>query len=86
MSDSFDLLLDNLAGGIPRSLDYLSKEQAYEELKRISGEDWGYDIEAWRKRKSRIMRRFRTGTPIRDAESAREREVQMRQRKRKRST
>ena len=29
--------------------EYLSKEQAYEKLKKLTGQDFGYDAEKWRK-------------------------------------
>ena len=29
--------------------EYLSKEQAYEKLKELTGQDFGYDVEKWRK-------------------------------------
>lgn len=29
--------------------EYLSLEQAYEKLKELTGQDFGYDVEKWRK-------------------------------------
>ena len=44
----FEKLLLNLKGAMPESLpDYLPKAQAYERLKNLSGEDFGYDIHRW---------------------------------------
>jgi hypothetical protein len=44
----FEKLLLNLKGDMPESLpDYLPKDQAYEGLKKLSGEDYGYDIARW---------------------------------------
>jgi hypothetical protein len=45
----YELLLQGLAGDAPpRSLGYMSPEAAYEELKRRTGQDFGYDVENWR--------------------------------------
>jgi len=43
----FQLYLRSLARGQVR-LGHLSKEDAYEGLKRLTGEDFGYDVERWR--------------------------------------
>jgi hypothetical protein len=41
--------LKNLKGEIPEGpREYLPREQALEFLKRLSGEDFGYDVERWR--------------------------------------
>lgn len=44
-------LLLNLEQQIPSDNDvhYLTREQAYQALKNMSGEDFGYDVKAWRK-------------------------------------
>ena len=57
MMHPFDTLIANLKGEVPRSLYYMPKELAYEELKMISGEDWGYDAEAWLARREAILAR-----------------------------
>jgi hypothetical protein len=45
-----DLLVANLRQDIPRDMPgYLSREMAYIELKRKSGQDFGDDIAAWEK-------------------------------------
>jgi len=42
-------LLKNLRQEIrPGRREYLTKEQAYEQLKYHTGQDFGYDIEGWR--------------------------------------
>jgi hypothetical protein len=39
----------NLAGVVPaKRREYLPKEKALEELKRLTGADYGYDVRAWR--------------------------------------
>jgi hypothetical protein len=45
----YELLLRGLAGELrPKTLSYISKEAAHEELKQLTGEDFGYDTEKWR--------------------------------------
>lgn len=45
-----EVLIMNLRQELPAySLHYLSKEEAYEELKRETGEDFGPDAEKWTK-------------------------------------
>ena len=45
-----ELALANLKGEIPDDeRGFASKEEGYEWLKELSGEDFGYDIEAWSK-------------------------------------
>jgi hypothetical protein len=42
------MLLDNLEGlNDPESQHYMSQEQAYEVLRRWTGEDFGYDVGLW---------------------------------------
>jgi hypothetical protein len=46
----FEFLLRNLEGipdGMPRDSWYMSQERAYSELKRQTGQDFGYDVDAW---------------------------------------
>ena len=43
-----ELLLANLKGGLKNSRGYIPKERAYAQLKKISGQDFGYDVKAWR--------------------------------------
>ncbi|MBX3080265.1 MAG: hypothetical protein KF716_01440 [Anaerolineae bacterium] len=46
----YQLLLINLEQSLPKNaLGYTSKESAYEGLKRLSGEDFGDDVAAWKK-------------------------------------
>jgi hypothetical protein len=43
------LLLRGLEGtSDPNSLQYISREAAYQELRQRTGEDFGYDAEKWR--------------------------------------
>ncbi len=44
------ICLDNLEGKIPETdpMFYASKEVAYEALKDWTGQDFGYDADAWR--------------------------------------
>ena len=51
----FDMLLSNLKGKFPVSPGFLPKEFAYEILKLISEEDWGYDADAWAGRREEIV-------------------------------
>ena len=44
-------LLSNLEQKFPEHFGrlYMPKEKAYERLKQETGQDFGYDVEAWRK-------------------------------------
>jgi hypothetical protein len=43
------LLLLNLASEIgPTRREYLTGDVAYEELKKLTGQDFGYDVRRWR--------------------------------------
>jgi hypothetical protein len=43
-----DILLSNLAGKVPEGADsYLGQEEAYDRLKRMTGQDFGYDVDKW---------------------------------------
>lgn len=43
-----ELALANLMGLMPEDeRGYSTREQAYEHLKEMSGEDFGYDVEMW---------------------------------------
>lgn len=43
-----EILIANLRGGIhPRAREYMTKEEAYEILKEITHQDFGYDAEQW---------------------------------------
>ncbi|MBW3599161.1 MAG: hypothetical protein KY475_18060 [Planctomycetes bacterium] len=45
----FEKLLWNLNGEMPQSLpEFLPKDVAYQRLKKMTGEDFGYDANAWR--------------------------------------
>ncbi len=55
--DPFDILIENLKGNVPLSTSYMPKENAHQELVRMSGEDWGYDAAAWQARKSEILKK-----------------------------
>jgi len=81
MSDPFDVLVENLRGKVPVCLDFMTKENAYEALKRISGEDWGYDADAWAKRKSAIKKHINAlAKDSRVTGDCRKREVALRKR------
>ncbi|CAB1067663.1 hypothetical protein JY97_16125 [Alkalispirochaeta odontotermitis] len=57
-----DMFLMNLEETFPPdSLYYMTKEQAYEELKKATGADFGYDIETWKKwlKENRKLKRTR---------------------------
>ena len=43
----FQLYIRSLAHG-PVKLGYLEKEEAYKQLKAITGEDFGFDVDRWR--------------------------------------
>lgn len=44
-----EILIANLHGGIhPESPHYKTKEEAYELLKEITHQDFGYDVEQWK--------------------------------------
>lgn len=45
-----EILIGNLRGGFQKSFPaYRTPEQAYKELKHYTGQDFGYDVEAWEK-------------------------------------
>ena len=45
----YELLLRGLAADAePRTLGHVSREAAYEELKRRTGQDFAYDLDRWR--------------------------------------
>jgi hypothetical protein len=45
----YEILLRGLAETLPpTALHYISREQAYVELKRRTGQDFGNDVERWR--------------------------------------
>jgi hypothetical protein len=48
---TFDqLLIANLGDELPRlTRGYIPKERAYEILKESTGQDFGYDVKAWKK-------------------------------------
>lgn len=49
VGDAYIILIRNLEGTFPHDLPYYSsKKEAYERLKEITGEDFGYDGKAWR--------------------------------------
>jgi hypothetical protein len=49
LSGIYEILLRGLAGtAAPNSLSYLSRNDAHAELKRRTGQDFGYDLEKWR--------------------------------------
>ncbi len=49
LSGLYNLLLRGLAGNSdPQTLHYVSREAAYEELKKLTGQDFGYDVAKWR--------------------------------------
>ncbi|MDY0095904.1 MAG: hypothetical protein RBT80_24675 [Candidatus Vecturithrix sp.] len=44
-----EFLLENLEQAFPKdSLSYIPQEQAYEELKEVTGVDFGYDVMQWK--------------------------------------
>ena len=50
------LLVVNLKQGLPPgAVGYCTKEEAYEGLKKRTGQDFGYDIRAWRRWLSKNM-------------------------------
>ena len=81
MTDPFDMLIENLRETVPVSTAYMPKERAYEELKRLSGEDWGYDADAWAARKEEILKKL---PPKTDWSTSRNREAELRRRMRSR--
>ncbi len=49
LSGIYELLLRGLAGEAdPNTLNYISREAAYTELKKRTGKDFGFDPEEWR--------------------------------------
>lgn len=46
--NNYEILLKNMSGTMMRGrLEYLPKENAYEQLKRWTGQDFGFDLEGW---------------------------------------
>jgi hypothetical protein len=59
MDDPFDMLIKSLRGAIsPLSCGYHTREEAYETLKRVTGEDHGYDTDAWLHCRDKFNNRF----------------------------
>ncbi len=49
LSGLYNILLRGLEGtSDPQTLHFVSREAAYEELKKLTGQDFGYDVEKWR--------------------------------------
>jgi hypothetical protein len=69
MTDPLDLLLDNLRGKVPVSSEYMTRERAYEALKLLSGEDWGYDADAWARRRDHIHQRMQPAAESADPQA-----------------
>lgn len=44
-----ELYLANLAGKHPHAMGYMTKERAYEALKDYTGQDFGYNVRAWKR-------------------------------------
>ena len=45
----YEILLRGLAEtATPNTLSYVSRDDAYTELKRRTGQDFGYDLDKWR--------------------------------------
>ena len=72
--DAFDCLIQNLKGEVPLSMSYMTKEDAHKQLVALSGEDWGYDHEAWAQRKDVILAKI----PQASDEELRSREKELR--------
>ncbi len=46
----YELIIENMKGSLRKSMrGYSPKEEAYESLKKMTGMDFGYDIQAWEK-------------------------------------
>jgi hypothetical protein len=43
----FEILLANLRQEMPDPVHKMSREEAYEELKRYTGQDFGFDVKLW---------------------------------------
>jgi hypothetical protein len=44
-----EIYFANLAGTMhPSRLEYMSKELAYERLKQMTGQDFGFDVDRWK--------------------------------------
>lgn len=56
--DVFDNLLENLAGKVPRSLSYMTMEEAHRQLVLLAGKDYGCDPAEWQSKKVEIMARL----------------------------
>jgi len=76
--DAFDITLANLAGEMPISSEYMTRDRALAVLRAISGEDYGYDVEAWHKRKAAIVSRI----PDCDPSTARKRAGDLKRKRR----
>jgi len=62
LSGVYELLLRGLEGNSdPQTLHYTSREAAYEELKRLTGQDFGYDSGKWREFIRSTRERLRVG-------------------------
>jgi len=61
----FEVWMMNLSQEIPKhSLHYMTKEEAYEELKKETGQDFGYEVDKWEEWGRRAGKYYpRTGDP-----------------------
>lgn len=70
-STLLELSLDNLRGVYtPINFEYMSKEEALDNLRTASGHDYGYDVEKWEKwlRMNPEEPLIKEGDPILDAD------------------
>ncbi len=78
----FSKLVASLRG--PASPSFWPKEQAYEELNRISGQDWGYDADAWNARRQEILAHWDYTPPTYSKKERKHNEVERRRERRAR--
>jgi hypothetical protein len=76
----FDYLIACLRNPVSRCFSrYLPPASAHELLKRISGEDWGYDADAWTARRNELVKKFPKPKPkSNDPAGLRRREMKLR--------
>lgn len=78
----FSMLLENLAGEVPEnSTGYIPKERAYEDLKRLTGEDCGYDVTAWKQFEGKVSNESASALSM-TADEAKRRMTELKRRRR----
>jgi aminopeptidase C len=63
----FQGLLMNLGQEIEEDrFEYLTKEEAYRQLKQLTGQDFGYDVKKWKQwiKENKVSAKYPKGKPL----------------------